>query len=1019
MVAGPDGKPRVVQPSPRPAGRPAPGSKPAEEAAKGQEGKPGEGGKPDAKKEEEKKPAVTERPTEPSAPPDPKELEVRPGEDGKVAFSFRNQPWPALLEWFAEVSGQPLDWRELPADHVNLASTGRYTLDEVRDLLNRHLLSRGFTLLQLDGGVTVAKTAEINPALVPRVDASTLGDLQPHSFVRTSLDVGWLSAEALAEELKPMISSNGRLVAMKSTNRIEAMDAAVNLRQVAQLLAQEQSAEARDELAPEFELRYISAEDAKSLLEQFLGIDKKSQPAPMTPQQIQMMQQQQARSGGNQPQPQPAEKKAEISIVANLRRNSIIIHAPADRIAVATEFIKRIDVPTDAMQSLTDLQARVHIFRLASLDPEKLAEIISEMNILEPTTRMRVDKENRALVVTGSIADRFIINSMVERLDGSGRKFEVLQLRRLDAQEVADSIAFLMGTEDDKDDSSSRNRYSYYGYFGNQNEETKEKDQFRVAANARYRQVLLWANEMEMDEVRNLLIKLGELPPPGGSERTVRMIDAAPTPDTYRYLQQLREQFQRIAPNPIELPDADAFREPNERPAAEKDADGEDSDGPEGKPVPVEPDPLAHQHDAALPYTFTTAALQNAAPEAPPEGDDAEADGDGAEAAAPGDASRKDARESDPSQTDGLEIRSSEDFDRLFGSPDRATRAGGEGQRTDGRKSKAGAPVRIELDARGNLLLISPDTEALDALENLMLQVAPPTRPYQIFYVQHASAYWVQLNLEDYFDQAEDDDDGGRSSFWDYYYGMGQEEEEGPAGLGQGAKLRFISDVDTGSIVVTGATPEQLRTIDELIKLWDVPEPMNKRSMRFTKLVPVRYSKAETLAETVKDAYRDLLSSNDKAFRSGGNQGGGRSGSEARNTERNRDGGGSGLRDTGGSEQSSGDGNFTFKGKLSVGVDPVGNTLLVSAEGEDLLKLVCDMIDQLDQAARPQGDVQVHRTNGTVSIQALEAALRAFSADGPGSLDEPRGRPTGGEPRAGREAGGGRQITASEAAPQP
>ena len=55
---------------------------------------------------------------------------------------------------------------------------------------------------------------------------------------------------------------------------------------------------------------------------------------------------------------------------------------------------------------------------------------------------------------------------------------------------------------------------------------------------------------------RSLLVKLGELPPPGGSSRTVRMIDASATPETYEYLQRLRQQWNRLSPNPLELPDA-------------------------------------------------------------------------------------------------------------------------------------------------------------------------------------------------------------------------------------------------------------------------------------------------------------------------------------------------------------------------------------------------------------------------------------------------------------------------------
>ncbi len=112
------------------------------------------------------------------------------GEDQRVAFEFRNQGWPELIEWLSALSGRPIDWQELPGDRVNVTTPGRYTVDEVRDLLNRHLLSRGYTLLALDGGYTIVKCDAINPALVPRVEESELQKLEDHSFVRVSLEVG-------------------------------------------------------------------------------------------------------------------------------------------------------------------------------------------------------------------------------------------------------------------------------------------------------------------------------------------------------------------------------------------------------------------------------------------------------------------------------------------------------------------------------------------------------------------------------------------------------------------------------------------------------------------------------------------------------------------------------------------------------------------------------------------------------------------------------------------------------------
>ncbi len=316
-------------------------------------------------------------------------------------------------------------------------------------------------------------------------------------------------------------------------------------------------------------------------------------------------------------------------------------------------------------------------------------------------------------------------------------------------------------------------------------------------------------------------------------------------------------------------------------------------------------------------------------------------------------------------------IRSSRDFDRLFAptKPDRNPQRNGDAD-------AAPAAIRIEIDTDGNLLLVSPDVAALDRLENLMLQITPPKRPYQVFHIEHASASWMRLNLKDYFEDEDEDDSEGTDPFDMMYWGydIPNNDAPAPAGLGKSSKLRFIDDLDTNTLVVSGATNEQLRTISELIKLWDVPEPVNKRKTRFTKLVSIAYGKADQIAETIKDAYRDLLSSNDRTFAQGGQNPGGRGDGATKEAKKSRDGNGSGLQSESGKD--GGGANFSFKGKLSIGVDNVGNTLLVSAEGEPLLDLVVDMVKQLDEAARPQGEVQVMELPGGISARGLQNALR-------------------------------------------
>jgi hypothetical protein len=504
--------------------------------------------------------------------------------------------------------------------------------------------------------------------------------------------------------------------------------------------------------------------------------------------------------------------------------------------------------------------------------------------------------------------------------------------------------------------------------------------------------VLLWATEAEMAEVRNLLVKLGELPPPGGSDRMIRVIDADLSPETYRYLRGLEQQWKQVAPNPLLLPAAESFDPPQAVPAA---GDGDEVPAkPNTAPrsvVPVKDDisfrptqvPQSHEpaaarsRGAASEEAAQLTAMQLAAAPA----DEGSADG-------------PDAAGGDAAPRQGA-IHSVEDFDRAFLSPPIQPRTTELGEPREPAVSSAGgaaAAITISIDAAGNLVLSSADTAALDQLESVMLQFAPPKRAYHVFTTRYASSTWVRMNLEDYFKDEEDGKDDS-NSFTRWYFGFDDSSKKAstPSGLGRPAKLRFIDDIDTGTIVVSNASAEQLRSIEELIRLWDVPEPVNKRKVRYTRLVSLKFGKAARIAETIKDTYRDLLSSNDKAFqqaqqRADGNANGPQKNDTPRGRQQRGD---TELVDTSGGQQGGG-ADFSFKGKLSLGIDELGNTLLVSAEGEPLLDLVCDMIAQLDKASLSSDGVQVINLS-TIDPQALETALRTLRGGTQvNAMDKPR-----------------------------
>ena len=889
-----------------------------------------------------KEPSTIKRPTEPKPAPNPRVFDIKPDDQGMLQFQFRDQAWPDVLQWVADVSGLALDWQELPADLLSIATPSKMSLLETRDVLNRHLLARGFTILEFPGVLQVVKTKEINGSLVPRVEPQDLESLPENRFVRTTYRLDSLVAQDLIEELKQLISPNGSIRALTKTNRLEAMDTAANLAEIHRILSQEQSDAVLNNLAREFELQHVRATEVREQLAQFLKLEpsKSTPPVPgrMSPEDMEARQQmmiqqqmaaQQARQGV--PKPPPA-TRSEVYLIANSRRNSIIVNAPPDKMAIIAAFITRVDV-ANSNEQYQALATRMKVYRLASIDPKLFFSSLMALNVLEPTTRLEADDKNKSMIAYASLADHLTIQETLKKLDGSARQVEVISLRRLRADEVAGTVRLLMGLDQDKKDDSSRRSF-FYDPYAQRNRDDSSKDALRVGVNTNSNQLILWANEFESQEIRKLLEKLGEIPPEVRSDQTLRVIEGNRSPQMREYLEKLQKTWSQKGIQ-LEIPDASEFQEePSQSPSSPPD------------PSPTSPSPTSPP--AKLPEISNVGQIQI-----------------------------------DPRVHPEVLLVNTQSL-----APSQAP--------AENKK------IKIRFDDQGNLVLESSDPKELDQLEEWMLTNSPPEREYEVFHIQHTRPYWIKLNLEDYFKE----DSGKKDSdlLFRWIFDMDAPKQDDGPQLGKKRKLKFMSDSDSNTLLVSGASDAQLKTISRLIALWDKPEKQDKQNLRFTKTVKVEYSKAQNITDAIKDAFRDLLSSNDKAL--------------ARNQQDSGQGTGS-KESKHRSEDSISDGgmNYEFSGKLSLGVDAITNTIIVSAKGEDLLKLVCEMIEELDQKAMRNETVEVLKVNGT-STQALEKALKNLlkpqngmdpNARSPQNLKlSPDGQPMGQRSGSGQPKGQGR-----------
>lgn len=324
-------------------------------------------------------------------------------------------------------------------------------------------------------------------------------------------------------------------------------------------------------------------------------------------------------------------------------------------------------------------------------------------------------------------------------------------------------------------------------------------------------------------------------------------------------------------------------------------------------------------------------------------------------------------------------------------------------EQADAAKSPApSAPINITVTPDGRLIISSDDVAALDQLEELMNELEPPKRDFEVFQLYNSRASMVSLNLEEYFaDELEEKEDTNSFGWW---WDDSSNQEEAPATLGKPRKLRFIYDIDTNTIVAQNANPAQLEVIRNLVKIYDQPVSEDSVSKRKTDIVPIRYSSAQDIGTAIKEVYRDLLSSKDKEFQANkGAEGddGGRSRSER-------------FSFFGGSSSSSAKSKpmkMSFEGALSIGVDEISNSLIISAD-DAIWENVKELAVSLDEKAKPDTVVQVHELRGTLKAADLQAVLntalsRPWQGSKPpeGSVGGSRGRGEGSSRNEGDRGG--------------
>lgn len=848
--------------------------------------------------------ATVKRPATPPKIADPRELKAAPDKSGKVSFSFNGQMWPDVLQWLAGISGYSLDWTELPGGYLNLTTQRPYTLPEARDLINRQLHARGYTLILSGEVLSVFKIDKLDPSLIPRVTEEQLYDLQPHDFIKITFQLPEeMEIAAAAEDVKKIASEHAKVIPLPATRRLLMISTVANARLVSVLLNEERLAAEGQVVPVEIVLKHRRAEKIIDILYVILGLDPSARPSQeeLAVQQQKMQLLMQMQGAGKDVSQMMQANGPPVYLAYNSHRNSVIVNAPADALKKIRRTIEMLDVPANG--GLSDVAARTaprtpKSYKLETIDPRTLLTTLEEIGDLSPLSELRADSRANILFARATETDHQKIANLIEQLDEAGMETMVVQLRKHPADAVAGTLRTMFAPEKkEKNNGYDTYRYDWHGglNYNQQNEELSAN--VRIDADIETNRLIIRGTSEQLTDIRDFLIKIGESLDDPPQDQRVRMVDAMSPQDTAKLLQQLREIWPTIGENELVIEDAQDTVEPTESlkesPQSEPNRDRE---------------ARTHQQDANR-FLFAVEKASTAMAATARAGGDS-AGGDATQAAKP----------------------------RVI--------------------------VRVRPD--GRLMLSSDDVDALNRLESLIESAAPSQQRFRIFQVRYVTAYSIYLTLKNLY---KEELNGKQTEgyfvtiFSDFNFSKSTSSD---AQLSQRKLLQLDWDTGSNTILVANASASQLHEIELLIEAYDQPSGKDDSKTRRTAAIKLKYSRANVVAAALKEVYRDLLSSRDKEFETEDKKGAVAAREATTIILYGQDDSEDGKKPT--------PVKVGFQGALSVGVDEISNTIVISVQ-EELFESVLKIIESLDEAARPQTTVAVHSLDSSIAPEALQKAL--------------------------------------------
>jgi type II secretory pathway component GspD/PulD (secretin) len=877
------------------------------------------------------KPSVFQKPADKTPPPTPpaptpktdssKEPTDKPkpapiSADGKLTFNFRYQPWPSVLDWFAEQAGLSLLMESPPPGTFNYSDNRTYTPTEALDVLNGVLLTKGFTLVR-HGKMLVLVNLEdgVPPNLVPDVPLAELDSRGEYELIRVVFPVWNMTPEQAAAEIQPLLGPQGKVVILPQAREIQVTETGGRLRTIRSIVNAVEQPELGTAGMREIALKYITFDAAMPTIRQMLGIPAEAFSMP----------------------------DGSAQITKSATGEKILFRGTAQQAARLTEVLRLIDVP-EAARGVNG-SPQLEVYAVTTADPDAVVKMLQTMLHNDPTIVLTADKDAGQVLAFATPPQQATIKATIDQMQKEAKQVDVITLANVDPQVAVLAINKLFGSQGDQADPKAP----------------------RVDADITTRSLLVRGTASQVAQIRDLLHKLGENEEEGGgpaaNKQHVRLLplSGAAARSAISQIEQIwptmrANRIRIVTPTstiqsfrPSELPGNTAA--PNTNAPANVPAAANPIDAPQDQVQQL------WQSFLKDPNATTPPIPQPEQPQASPE----TAKPDGAKS----DAQKKpEADRAAGIDRDGIFRFAAEgQLKSTASAPSSKNTTSLAAPQGSSSPSRPGAPVIVAPGPSGTLIA-SDDLEALDQLESLLSSVAGKTaasgREFAVFYLKYSKAATIAEVLSAIFGGGGGKDKGligdiASNALGDVGGGLMGDLLLGGSGGGGGGFTSGAVDIVPDSrlnALIVHAKAADLDTVEQLLKVLDQRNgPEDVEAEAPPRAIPIINTTASEIAQIVQQVYGDRMA---------GGAGGAMSPQDMMKM----------LKGGNNPEQQI--------QKMSIAVDARNNLLIVRAPDalfEDVKQLVADLDHTVGDSPETTRIVSLHHTNSAAVQKALTSIL--------------------------------------------